>query len=62
MIDFDDIITDIKELLKNENGSQISKNTGIPYQTVQDLRNAKTSLESARFNTIRKLYEYAKLR
>ena len=60
MIDFDDIINDINELLKNENGSQISKNTGIPYQTVQDLRNGKASLEFARFNTIRKLYEYAK--
>lgn len=60
MIKFDDIITDINELLKQQNGSQISKNTGIPYQTVQDLRNGKSSIESARLNTVRKLYEYAK--
>lgn len=60
MIYFDDIITEINELFKKQKGSQISKNTGIPYQTVQDLRNGRSSLESARFNTVRKLYEYAK--
>lgn len=60
MINFDEITQDIQILFEKENGATISKNTGIPYQTVQDLRNGNTQLENARLHTVRKLYEYAK--
>ncbi|HDS3730288.1 TPA: hypothetical protein QIY17_002831, partial [Staphylococcus aureus] len=45
-------------LFEKETGYKIAKNSGLPYQTVQDLRNGKTSLSDARFRTIIKLYEY----
>ncbi|PTK89834.1 hypothetical protein [Staphylococcus gallinarum] len=60
MTNFDEIIEEIQTLFEKESGSKISKNTGIPYQTVQDLRNGNTQLENARLHTVRKLYEYAK--
>lgn len=60
MINFDEITKEIYKLFQIENGATISKNTGVPYQTVQDLRNGKSKLENARFHTIRSLYEYAK--
>ncbi len=50
----------IKKLLKEQNGSQISKATGLPYQTVQDLRNGRTNIEDARFRTVEALYNYQK--
>nr|WP_325999129.1 hypothetical protein [Staphylococcus chromogenes] len=50
----------IKKLLKEQNGSQISKATGLPYQTVQDLRNGRTKIEDARFRTVEALYNYQK--
>ncbi|MDW3976872.1 hypothetical protein AB6F13_01640 [Staphylococcus saprophyticus] len=59
MINFDEIAQDINALFEKENGATISKNTGVPYQTVQDLRNGKAKLENARLHTVRKLYEYA---
>lgn len=54
------IIDTIKNLFANETGYKISKASGVPYQTVQDLKNGKTSIEDARFRTIIKLYEYQK--
>lgn len=60
MIYFDEIIQDIQILFEKENGATISKNTGVPCQTVQDLWNDKTKLENARLHTVRKLYEYIK--
>lgn len=62
MINFDEILQDIHTIFEKENGATISKNIGVPYQTVQDLRNDKTKLENARLHTVRKLYEYAKPR
>lgn len=62
MINFDEITKEIHTLFQIENGATISKNAGVPYQTVQDLRNGKSKLENARFHTIRSLYEYAKVR
>lgn len=50
---------DIKKLFEAESGYKISKASGVPYQTVQDLRNKKTKLEDAKFKTIIKLYDYA---
>ncbi|MGO4038387.1 hypothetical protein [Staphylococcus pseudintermedius] len=59
-MDFENVKQDIKKLFKVQNGSQISKATGLPYQTVQDLRNEKTNLDDARLRTIEKLYNYQK--
>lgn len=59
MVNFDKIIEEIQTYLKKVNSSKISKNTGLPYQTVQDLRNGTTKLENARLHTVRELYEYA---
>ncbi len=50
----------IKKLFKEQNGSRISKATGLPYQTVQDLRNGRTNIEDARFRTVEALYNYQK--
>lgn len=49
---------DIEKLFAAESGYKISKASGVPYQTVQDLRNKKTKLEDAKFKTIIKLYDY----
>ena len=57
---FNEIEVTIKKLFKNESGYAISKNSRLPYQTVQDLRNGKSSLEKARYETIKTLYQYAK--
>lgn len=59
-LDFENVKQDIKKLFKVQNGSQISKATGLPYQTVQDIRNEKTNLDDARLRTIEKLYNYQK--
>ncbi len=59
-LNFENVKQDIKKLFKVQNGSQISKATGLPYQTVQDLRNEKTNLDDARLRTIEKLYNYQK--
>ncbi|EGQ3935922.1 hypothetical protein GH125_01395 [Staphylococcus pseudintermedius] len=59
-MDFENVKQDIKKLFKVQNGSQISKATGLPYQTVQDLRNEKTNLDDTRLRTIEKLYNYQK--
>ncbi|CDR19972.1 hypothetical protein [Staphylococcus argenteus] len=59
MAELNNIINSIKELFEVESGYKISKNSGVPYQTVQDLRNGKTDIEDARFRTIIKLYTYS---
>ena len=59
-LDFENVKQDIKKVFKEQKGSQISKATGLPYQTVQDLRNEKTNLDDARLRTIEKLYNYQK--
>ncbi len=59
-LEFENVKQAIKKLFKEQNGSQISKATGLPYQTVQDLRNEKTNLDDARLRTIEALYEYKK--
>ncbi|UNB47424.1 hypothetical protein KM141_08670 [Staphylococcus coagulans] len=59
-MEFENVKQAIKKLFKEQNGSQISKATGLPYQTVQDLRNEKTNLDDARLRTIESLYEYKK--
>ncbi|HFG8912856.1 TPA: hypothetical protein ACGI1Q_000305 [Staphylococcus argenteus] len=59
MTELNIFINSIKELFEVESGYKISKNSGVPYQTVQDLRNGKTDIEDARFRTIIKLYTYS---
>ncbi|MDT0700415.1 hypothetical protein [Staphylococcus chromogenes] len=55
-----EIIQSITKLFKERKSSQISRDTGLPYQTVQDLKNGKTKLLEAKFRTIITLYEYQK--
>lgn len=38
---------------------QISKESGVPYSTVNDLANDKTKLDNMRFRDVEKLYLYA---
>ncbi|MCU5745937.1 hypothetical protein N9R04_04280 [Staphylococcus sp. SQ8-PEA] len=59
-MDFESMKQDVRRLFKLQNGSQIAKATGLPYQTVQDLRNENTSIDNARLKTIEKLYNYQK--
>ena len=50
----------VEQLLKSDvSAYKISKGTGVPYMTVNDLRNGKSSIENAKFGTIEKLYNYA---
>ena len=39
-----EIINSIETLLKSHTGYKISKDSGVPYQTVQDLKNGKTHI------------------
>ncbi|UEX89415.1 hypothetical protein [Staphylococcus ratti] len=59
-MDLENVNKAIEKLFKTQNGSQISKATGLPYQTVQDLRNGKASINDARFRTVVALYNYQK--
>ncbi len=49
MTELNNIINSLQSLFESESGYKTSKNSGVPYQTVQDLRNGKTKLEDARF-------------
>lgn len=59
MMEIKTVTETIEQLFKDESGYKIAKFSGLPYQTVQDLRNGTTKLEDAKFKTIIKLYEYA---
>ncbi|MEN1893189.1 hypothetical protein AAFV24_00900 [Staphylococcus nepalensis] len=59
MININEIKQEIQMLFENKNGKEISKGAGLPYQTVQDLRNGKSSLNDARLKTIEALYNFA---
>lgn len=60
MDEINNIIESIRELFNKNTGYKISKGSDVPYQTVQDLKNGKSSIEDARFKTIIKLYNYQK--
>ncbi|MGS3983619.1 hypothetical protein ACEUV4_12245, partial [Staphylococcus pseudintermedius] len=47
-----EITKTIEILLVNNTPYSISKNSGIPRQTVTDLKNGKSKIEDARFRTI----------
>lgn len=50
----------VEKLLKSDiSAYKISKEASVPYMTVNDLRNKKTSIDNAKFITIEKLYNYA---
>ncbi|HDA0692621.1 TPA: hypothetical protein O4T85_002646 [Staphylococcus aureus] len=54
------IISEIEKLLTNNTPYSISKNSGVPRQTVTDLKVGNTKIKDAKFKTIIKLYEYQK--
>ncbi|KFE42805.1 hypothetical protein SAGN_00790 [Staphylococcus agnetis] len=43
-----------------KNSAQISREVGLPYQTVQDLKNGKSKLTEAKFKMSIKLFNYQK--
>lgn len=58
MNEIETIISEIENLLTNNTPYSISKNSGVPRQTVTDLKVGKTKINDAKFKTIIKLYEY----
>lgn len=51
---------EVEELLNSDlSAYRISKEADVPYMTVNDLRNGKSSIDNAKFYTIEKLYNYA---
>ncbi|HGN7181324.1 TPA: hypothetical protein ACKW3O_001475 [Staphylococcus aureus] len=60
MIEIETIISEIEKLLANNTPYSISKNSGVPRQTVTDLKVGNTKIKDAKFKTIIKLYEYQK--
>ncbi|HHC6206273.1 TPA: hypothetical protein ACN4XT_000021 [Staphylococcus aureus] len=61
MNEIETIISEIEKLLTNNTLYSISKNSGVPRQTVTDLKVGNTKIKDAKFKTIIKLYEYQKL-
>ncbi|HAR5479210.1 TPA: hypothetical protein I1T22_002755 [Staphylococcus aureus] len=60
MNEIETIISEIEKLLTNNTPYSISKNSGVPRQTVTDLKVGNTKVKDAKFKTIIKLYEYQK--
>ncbi|MCG6475515.1 hypothetical protein MFI61_14070 [Staphylococcus aureus] len=60
MNEIETIISEIEKLLTNNTPYSISKNSGVPRQTVPDLKVGNTKIKDAKFKTIIKLYEYQK--
>lgn len=58
MNEIETIISEIEKLLTNNTPYSISKNSGVPRQTVTGLKVGKTKIKEAKFKTIIKLYEY----
>ncbi|EOW3686870.1 hypothetical protein [Staphylococcus pseudintermedius] len=50
----------VNQLLENQTSYKISKETNLPYQTIQDIKNGKTKLLESKFKTVIRLYEYQK--
>ena len=50
-----------KLLHSNLSAYRISKEANVPYMTVNDLVNGKSSIDNAKYSTIEKLYNYAVL-
>lgn len=55
-----EILTKVKQLLENQTSYKISKETKLPYQTIQDIKNGKTKLLESKFKTVIRLYNYQK--
>lgn len=52
----------VEQLLQSDlSAYKISKGSGVPYMTVNDLVNKKTNLDNAKYATVEKLYTFAKL-
>lgn len=56
---FTNIEKTIFDMLENDTAYSIAKESGLPYQTVQDLKNGKADISNARYRNIKALYEYA---
>lgn len=51
---------EVENLLHSDiSAYRLSKEANIPYMTVNDLINGKSSIDNAKFSTIEKLYNYA---
>lgn len=48
-----EIINSIETLLKSHTGYKISKDSGVPYQTVQDLKTVKRILKMHALESLR---------
>ncbi|EGQ2872388.1 hypothetical protein ACLKNE_000705 [Staphylococcus pseudintermedius] len=55
-----EILAKVNQLLENQTSYKISKETNLPYQTIQDIKNGKTKLLESKFKTVIRLYEYQK--
>ncbi|EHA6115677.1 hypothetical protein JMA77_000514 [Staphylococcus pseudintermedius] len=55
-----EILEKVKQLLEYQTSYKISKETNLPYQTIQDIKNGKTKLLESKFKTVIRLYEYQK--
>ncbi|ELX9391329.1 hypothetical protein P3U23_07745 [Staphylococcus pseudintermedius] len=55
-----EILAKVNQLLENQTSYKISKETKLPYQTIQDIKNGKTKLLESKFKTVIRLYEYQK--
>ena len=55
-----EILTKVKQLLGNQTSYKISKETNLPYQTIQDIKNGKTKLLESKLKTVICLYNYQK--
>ncbi len=57
------MLDNVQKLFKtNMKTYRIAKDTGLPEQTVRDLRNGKTKLENAKYKTIHALNKFYKER
>ena len=51
---------EVEKLLQSDlSAYSISKGANVPYMTVNDLVNGKSSIDNAKYSTIEKLYNYA---
>ncbi|WP_214539507.1 hypothetical protein [Staphylococcus pseudintermedius] len=55
-----EILAKVNQLLENQTSYKISKETNLPYQTIQDIKNGKTKLLESKFKTVIRLYGYQK--
>lgn len=51
---------EVEDLLRSDlSAYRISKEANVPYMTINDLINGKSSIDNAKFSTVEKLYNYS---